>query len=152
MINIREAIENDIDAMVNIETASFSVPWSRTAFEESFENRYTKMFVAEDEDKVVGYSVIGLIVPDAEILNVAVEESYRRQGIGEMLIDSLIALGDKEDVSDFFLEVRASNEPAIELYRKKGMEVIGRRKDYYDMPVEDAVLMHYKNESGEILC
>ena len=152
MINIREAIENDIDAMVNIETASFSVPWSRTAFEESFENRYTKMFVAEDEDKVVGYSVIGLIVPDAEILNVAVEESYRRQGIGEMLIDSLISLGDKEDVSDFFLEVRESNEPAIELYLKKGMEIIGRRKDYYQMPVEDAVLMHYKNESGEILC
>ncbi len=152
MINIREASEKDIDAMEIIETSSFSVPWSRQAFEESFENRYTKLFVAEDGDKVIGYSVIGLIVPDAEILNVAVDPEYRRQGIGEMLIDSLIALGDKEDVSDFFLEVRESNEPAIELYRKKGMEVIGRRKDYYQMPVEDAVLMHYKNESGEILC
>lgn len=152
MINIREARENDIDAMESIETVSFSVPWSRQAFEESFENRFTKMLVAEDGDKVVGYSVIGLIVPDAEILNVAVDEAYRRQGIGEMLIDSLIALGDKEDVSDFFLEVRESNEPAIELYLKKGMEVIGKRKDYYQMPVEDAVLMHYKNESGEILC
>ena len=152
MINIREANEKDIDAMEAIETASFSVPWSRQAFEESFENRYTKMFVAEDGDQVVGYSVIGLIVPDAEILNVAVDQEYRRQGIGEMLFDTLIALGDKEDVSDFFLEVRESNEAAIELYRKKGMEVIGRRKDYYQMPVEDAVLMHYKNESGEILC
>ena len=152
MISIREAVENDIDAMENIETASFSVPWSRQAFEDALENQYTRIYVAEDGDKVVGYSIIGLIVPDAEILNVAVDQEYRRQGIGEMLIDMLIALGDKEDVSDFFLEVRQSNEPAIELYRKKGMEVIGKRKDYYQMPVEDAVLMHYKNESGEILC
>lgn len=152
MINIREAIEKDIDAMEIIETASFSVPWSRQAFEESFENKYMKLFVAEDEEMVIGYSIMGLMVPDAEILNIAVDHNYRRQGIGEMLFDTLIAFGDKEDVSDFFLEVRESNEPAIELYRKKGLEVIGKRKDYYQMPVEDAVLMHYKNESGEILC
>lgn len=152
MINIREAIEKDIDAMEIIETASFSVPWSRQAFEESFENKYMKLFVAEDEDMVIGYSIMGLMVPDAEILNIAVDHNYRRHGIGEMLFDTLIAYGDKEDVSDFFLEVRESNEPAIELYRKKGLEVIGKRKDYYQMPVEDAVLMHYKNESGEILC
>ena len=111
-----------------------------------------KLFVAEDEEMVIGYSIMGLMVPDAEILNIAVDHNYRRQGIGEMLFDTLIAFGDKEDVSDFFLEVRESNEPAIELYRKKGLEVIGKRKDYYQMPVEDAVLMHYKNESGEILC
>ena len=121
-------------------------------FEESFENKFFKMYVAEEGEKIVGYAAVGLIIPDAEILNIAVDVNYRRQGIGEMLLDTLLSLGDKEDVSDFFLEVRESNEAAIELYYKKGMEEIGRRKNYYKMPVEDAVLMHYKNESGEILC
>ena len=69
-----------------------------------------------------------------------------------MLFDRILAYLDKKDVSDLFLEVRESNEAAIELYLKKGFEVIGRRKQYYQRPVEDAVLMHYKNESGEILC
>ena len=152
MINIREATENDIDEIFVIENASFTVPWSKQMIEETFENPYTKMFVAEDDKSVVGYSSLGLIVPDAELLSIAVKNEYRRQGIGEMLFDSVLAFADKEDVSDIFLEVRESNEAAIELYLKKGMEVIGRRKEYYQKPVEDAVLMHYKNESGEILC
>ena len=152
MINIREATENDIDGIFLIENSSFTVPWSREMIEETFENKYTKVFAAEDGEELVGYASIGLMVPDAELLSIAVSSDRRREGIGEMLFDSIKAYADKKDVSDIFLEVRESNEAAIELYLKKGFEVIGRRKQYYQMPVEDAVLMHYKNESGEILC
>ncbi len=152
MINIREATENDIDGIFNIENESFTVPWSREMIEETFENSYTKVFAAEDGEELVGYASVGLMVPDAELLSIAVKTDRRRQGIGEMLFDSILAFLDKQDVSDLFLEVRESNEAAIELYLKKGFEEIGRRKAYYQKPVEDAVLMHYKNESGEILC
>ena len=152
MISIREATENDLDGIFNIENSSFTVPWSREMIEDTFYNNYTKVFAADDGEELVGYASVGLMTPDAELLSIAVDPKRRREGIGEMLFDSILAYLDKKDVSDLFLEVRESNEAAIELYLKKGFEVIGRRKQYYQRPVEDAVLMHYKNESGEILC
>lgn len=152
MINIRKAEAKDIDEIINIENASFSTPWSRSSFEDDFDNEYIDFYVAEDEEKLIGYASIGLIIPDAEILNIAVDEKYRRQGIGEMLFDTLMNCAYKKEVSDLFLEVRESNEPALELYSKKGFNVLGRRKNYYKLPEEDAIMMHYKLASGELLC
>ena len=78
---------------------------------------------------------------DTDILSVAVRPSFRRFGIGKMLMDNIIVTADKKGVTDVFLEVRKSNISAISLYEKTGFEKIGERKNFYDLPREDAVLM-----------
>ena len=82
MISVREATENDIDGIFNIENSSFTVPWSREMIEETFENNYTKVFAADDGEELVGYASVGLMVPDAELLSIAVDPKRRREGIG----------------------------------------------------------------------
>ncbi len=140
-IKIRLAEEKDIKKIADIEAECFTTPESESSVKDVIENPVYEAFVAEYDGEVVGHTITMTSCGDTDILSVAVRPSFRRFGIGKMLMDNIIVTADKKGVTDVFLEVRKSNIPAISLYEKTGFEKIGERKNFYDLPREDAVLM-----------
>lgn len=96
----------------------------------------------ESDAVVTGYALLRCF-DDAEIIRIATDSRCRRQGIGSMLLEALLAEVHKRDIHSIFLEVRSSNMPAIKLYEHAGFERAGVRRDYYSAPTEDAIIMRY---------
>ncbi len=140
-INVRLAEEKDIKVIASIEAECFTTPESEASIRDVIENPVYEAFVAEADGEVVGHTITMTTCGDADILSVAVRPSFRRFGIGKILMENIFLSAEKNEVSDIFLEVRKSNIPAISLYEKTGFEKIGERKNFYDLPREDAVLM-----------
>lgn len=140
---IRKASKEDIEAIYAIEVDSFSVPWSLESITKELENPVAYYLIAEEEGQVLGYAGLWDVVGEGQITNIAVRPSGRRKGIGKQLVDGLIAYGKDKNLEVLILEVRASNTPAINLYTGTGFTDIGRRKNYYTKPTEDAILMAY---------
>ena len=139
---IRRMILADIDQVVEIDRASFSLPWPPRSFQyELTDNAASRSWVAEFEGRIVGMIVIWMIVDEAHIATIAVLPDYRRQGIGEKLLLHALARARNEGAHKAFLEVRAGNAAAQDMYRKYGFLVDGRRPRYYKDNNEDAVLM-----------
>ncbi|NCB64213.1 MAG: ribosomal-protein-alanine N-acetyltransferase [Clostridia bacterium] len=128
-------------AIAEIERASFSQPWSESMLAEELYNDNASFIVAQAEDgTVLGYAGLHAVLDEGYIDNVAVAEAHRRQGVADALLDTFQRFG-KANLAFLTLEVRVSNRPAIDLYLKHGFAQVGRRKDYYKAPVEDAILM-----------
>ena len=131
-----------IPAIAALEREYFSLPWTEEQLSRYMERENSLFFAAFDGSKLVGYIGAAAVLDEMEIFNVAVAESHRRRGIGERLVcallDAALEMGGIERVT---LEVRAGNSGAIALYEKLGFEEVGRRKNYYEKPREDAVLM-----------
>jgi ribosomal-protein-alanine N-acetyltransferase len=138
---IRPARADDAPRFLPIEREAFSDPWSELGFREALETPIGFGLVAEQEDRVVGYLLGRLVVPEAEILNVAVAASVRGQGIGRALVESALGLLAERGVREVFLEVRASNAVALRLYHSVGFRVSGVRRRYYRLPSEDALVL-----------
>lgn len=116
-------------------------PWSEALFQEALENPQVSVLLAQGEDgAVLGYAVLSVILDEGNLDNIAVARPARRQGVADALLSVLTGFG-REHLACLMLEVRASNAPAIALYEKHGFAAVGRRKNYYDAPREDAVLM-----------
>lgn len=143
MITIDQMKLDDLDQVLEIEEASFSSPWSRTAFEMEIggENRYAYYLVARDGDTVAGYLGAWFIVNEAHITNVATRPTYRRRGIGEMLMSHFFMKAAQRNIDAVTLEVRVSNYGAQSLYRKLGFKEMGIRPRYYQDNQEDALIM-----------
>lgn len=141
MVQIREMQLDDLEEVMEIENDSFSKPWTETGFFSFLIRNDTLFLVAEENDSICGYGGVVMAADEGDITNVAVAKQCRNQGIGRMLIAELIHRTEEVGVSRLFLEVRASNQPAIHLYQKMGFEQNGKRKNYYESPVEDALLM-----------
>ena len=124
-----------------LERRCFSDPWSEKSIASELENPLSLWFVAMDGNRVCGYVGSQTVLGESDMMNIAVSGDYRRQGIGEQLISRLIRELSKRGSHILCLEVRASNEAAIALYKKHGFEEVGRRKNYYEDPKEDALLM-----------
>ena len=133
--------ERDFDEIVAIEEAVFTDAWMRDDFETALTVKEQVFLVAEKGSRVVGYCGMWVIVDNGEIMNVAVAENARRQGIAERMLLLLMEEGRRRGAVAFQLEVRESNDAARTLYRKLGFEDVGRRKSYYSHPTEDAILM-----------
>lgn len=135
--------DKDVNGVFDISNASFSSPWSLESIEGEINNPLAKYIVARDEDSnlVVGFVGIWIVVGEGSITNISVHTDYRKQGIGAKLLESLINLCTHLDCSLINLEVRASNYPAQNLYKKYGFVVDGLRKGYYEDNKEDAILM-----------
>ena len=124
-----------------LERACFSRPWSEAMLENELWNDSAVVIVAEGEDgTVLGYAGLQTVLVEGYINNVAVADAYRRQGVADELIAAVVRFGQAK-LAFLTLEVRASNAPAIALYAKHGFAEAGRRKNYYDDPKEDAILM-----------
>lgn len=141
MFTIRPMRESDIEQVVAIENSIFSIPWSAKSFIDACKEEYNIYLVCEMDSKVVGYCGLWTVLGEGNITNMAVDEEYRKCGIGSALMQAMELLGQKMDVSIFFLEVRAGNIAAQKLYEKMGYREIGRRKGFYEKPVEDALVM-----------
>ncbi len=144
MIQIREMQWDDLDQVMEIENACFSVPWTETGFFTFLLRDDALFLVAEDGEDIYGYCGIVMVMDEGDITNVAVAASMRNQGIGKMLLNKLFEETKNRGVNKIFLEVRESNESAIHLYEKMGFVVTGRRKNYYQAPGEDAILMMHE--------
>lgn len=97
--------------------------------------------LAVENDTVLGYAVLSSVLDEGSIDNVAVAPSQRRRGVAHALIADAVRRGRERALSFITLEVRASNDPAIRLYEKHGFVPVGRRRNYYEKPREDAILM-----------
>ena len=140
-MQIRHMTKEDCVQVAAIEAASFSVPWSLNAFTETVEKENFRYFVAEEEGEILGYCGFLFVLDEAEIPNVCVKASARKRGIGKQIMTALMEEAKKLGMAVLYLEVRESNTPARTLYKSLGFEENGIRKNFYEHPVEHAVLM-----------
>ncbi|HHT87693.1 MAG TPA: ribosomal protein S18-alanine N-acetyltransferase [Clostridiales bacterium] len=138
---IRNMTIADVDEVYIIEQETFSNPWSRASFIESLSDPNNTYLVATVDGRVVGYCGFWGVAEEGHIYNVAVKEGYKKQGIGFRMLKELIAQAAARGITSMTLEVRRSNQPAINLYKKLGFTEAGIRKDFYTKPIEDAVIM-----------
>jgi [ribosomal protein S18]-alanine N-acetyltransferase len=141
-LTIRRMTVDDIPSVLDLDQKSFSLPWPERSFRfELTDNPASRCWVAELDGKVVGMIVVWLIVEEAHVATFATHPDFRRQGIAKRLLSFTLQQLIKEGARSSFLEVRESNIPAQEMYRKFGYEETGRRKRYYKDNDEDAILM-----------
>lgn len=127
--------------VAELERLCFAAPWSEAMLAEELYNDTASFIVAEGEDgAVLGYVGLHVILDEGYIDNVAVRPDCRRQGIADRLLDVFCRFGE-EKLAFLTLEVRPSNTAAVALYRKHGFQEAGRRRDYYENPREDALLL-----------
>lgn len=142
MIVVRRMEAADVPRVAALEVASFTAPWKADTFEHLLERSACHLLVLDDGDEgVVAYAVLWCILDQGELANLAVAESHRGRGLGRRLLDEVMDQAREAGVEKLYLEVRESNAAAIHLYRSAGFEEVGRRKKYYDHPVEDALIM-----------
>lgn len=132
--------KSHIADIAQLEKSLFSAPWDEASLQSELNNPLSLWLVAMDEDKLAGYIGSQSVLGESDMMNLAVEPAYRRQGIGRQLVESLIAALAAENHC-LTLEVRASNEPAIRLYETMGFLQVGRRPRYYQRPPEDALIL-----------
>lgn len=131
-----------LDQVAELERICFSTPWSRNMLAEELENALSAFLVTlDDGDNVVGYAGLQVILDEGSITNVAVRPDCRRQGIAGKLLQVFLDFAQGNHLAFLTLEVRASNYDAIALYGSRGFREAGRRKNYYEHPREDAIIM-----------
>ena len=133
--------EEHIPEIAEIERLCFSLPWSENALKDELENENAHFLTALTFSRVSGYIGIIEICGEADITNVAVHPDFRRFGIGKKLLDTAEKQATERKCESITLEVRESNEAAISLYSGNGYSPIGIRKNFYEKPTENAVLM-----------
>jgi ribosomal-protein-alanine N-acetyltransferase len=132
----------DVDAVVDIERDSFSMPWSRGAFlYEVEQNRVARCWVCRADGALMGYLCLWEIGGEIHITNIAVDRPHRRQGIARWMLTEILEDARRRGARTVFLEVRPTNTEALGLYEALGFHVIGRRKGYYYDTGEDALVM-----------
>lgn len=131
-----------LDEVTELERICFSTPWSRNMLAEELDNALSAFLVAlDDSNRVVGYAGLQVVLDEGYITNVAVRPECRRQGIAGKLLQVFIDFAQGNRLAFLTLEVRASNYDAIALYGSRGFRSMGRRKNYYEHPREDAIIM-----------
>lgn len=141
-VMIRRMTLDDIEQVVAIDRVSFSLPWPERSFRfELTDNPASRCWVAEVDGKIVGMIVVWLIVDEVHVATIATHPEFRRQGIAKNLLSHALQHMSTEGAQSSFLEVRAGNFAAQDLYRKFGFEESGVRRHYYRDNDEDAILM-----------
>lgn len=140
-MNFEPAVLENIDEMLKIEKKSFASHWNRQTFldELSADNGY--YIKIKDKGAILGYSGFRYVLDEAHITTLAVHHRFRKKGIGTKLIEQLIKDAKARGLKKLYLEVRQSNIPAQKIYKRLGFKVIDRRREYYQHPVEDALVM-----------
>lgn len=141
-MEIRQHKNEDLKAIAQIESVSINPPWSYNAICSFSECETSKILVAECENTVVGYITYSVVLDEVQIANVATHPDHRRKGVAQRLLNTLYESSKNANMAVITLEVRQTNIPAIELYTKCGYTEVGRRKNYYKNPTEDAILMN----------
>lgn len=141
MLIFRRGTEEDIQRITELEAETFSDAWSEQGLYESFCQKHVFMAVAEIDGVFAGYCIMYCVMDEAEIARIAVSETARRRGIGKGLLDYACEQCRAQNIVRLLLDVRESNEGAIAFYKKHGFQTDGIRKNFYELPKENAVLM-----------
>jgi ribosomal-protein-alanine N-acetyltransferase len=140
-ILVRQLVGDDLDAVMEIENASFSAPWSLSTFRSLLRRGDADVLAAVEDGQLRGYAICWTILDQAELGNVAVAGDARRRGVARMLVRAALDRARERGAAECYLEVRHSNLAARSLYETHGFEVISRRRRYYSNPTEDAIVM-----------
>ena len=140
-MNIIKMDPGHVSQVAYLETVCFHDPWSEKSIASELENALSLWLVAVEGDVVIGYVGSQTVLGWTDMMNVAVHPDHRRKGVGERLVLALEEALKELESTCLTLEVRASNEPAKALYEKLGFTEVGRRKNYYRNPKEDALIM-----------
>ena len=138
---IEEMRKEHLRSVMEIEQSSFSNGWSEQSFIEELEKQSSHKFVAVENSQVIGFCVLDTVLDEGNLLDIAVDEKHRRQGVAKKLFDKMIEVAKEKKLSFITLEVRESSAPAVALYEALGFERVAVRKNYYSKPTENAVLM-----------
>ena len=133
--------KDHVSQIAQLEAQCFSDPWSEKSVASELENPLSLWLVAEENGQVFGYVGSQTVLDESDMMNVAVDPRFRRQGIARALIETLIAELAKMGSRCLRLEVRVSNENARALYARMGFQQLGLRKNYYHNPKEDALIL-----------
>lgn len=139
--SILNAGAKHIEQIERLEDECFSLPWTRDFIRSQLPDERHIFLVAVSGERLLGYVGMMYVLDEGYISNVAVAKDFRRQGLADALIDELTRRAAKLSLAFMTLEVRESNVPAIALYKKHGFTEVGKRKNYYELPREDALLM-----------
>jgi ribosomal-protein-alanine N-acetyltransferase len=140
---------DDLDAIVDLERRSFTHPWSARHFKDAMRSPprsrvmvLREPFAAEDARRgICAYSVVQAVADEMHVHNLAVDPSYRRRGVGRLLMELVLDWGRRRGARKAFLEVRPSNAAALALYRSLGFRTLSLRRRYYQHPIEDALVL-----------
>lgn len=140
---LRDMSEADLEAVLHIEREVHAHPWTAGNFSDALRSGYECKLYATAEDELLGYAILMLAVDEAELLDIAIAAQHQHRGWGQKLLEEMMVLARRRNMQRMVLEVRASNQPAINLYRKAGFADIGLRREYYpaENGREDAILM-----------
>ena len=138
----KDYLQEYLDEVAELERICFTTPWSRNMLAEELDNYLSAFLVAlDDNGKVAGYAGLQAVLDEGYITNVAVRPDCRKQGVASKLLQVFLDFAQANHLAFLTLEVRASNYPAIALYGSRGFRGVGRRKNYYEHPKEDAIIM-----------
>ena len=139
-ITVKKAEQCHVPQIAEIEKKSIPQPWSEAAFAAALEDEKVVTLAAFCGDVLCGFITGVYLLDTADIYSVAVSADYRKKGVGKRLLEEFFSVLP-DDVQAVNLEVRESNSPAIKLYEKTGFQSVGLRKNFYQEPRENAVLM-----------
>lgn len=142
-LEIEKMTSSHIEEIARLEKECFSSPWSEEGLKSELNNNFARFFVALSGGEIAGYIGSHNVLGEVYITNVAVFPEFRKNGVGKALVEFLVDEMKAEKAEIVTLEVRKSNFNAISLYEKCGFEKVGERKNFYEKPVEDAILMTY---------
>lgn len=140
-ISIEKMNESNVQGVKEISDLSFSSPWSLDALNKELSNERATYVVIKLGNKVVGFGGMWILFDEAEITNIAVHPEYRGHSFGDIIVDNMIKVAKDLGATCMTLEVRASNLPAINLYKKHSFSIEGTRKNFYENPREDGHIM-----------
>lgn len=140
-VRIRPMESRDLEAVADLEQASFTVPWSECLVADCLESRFDKVWVLEADGVIKGYCNMRVIAGEGELMRIAVSPDARGRGYARDLMETLVSHARKNGIHAVTLEVRASNLAAVNLYKSYGFEIQAVRKSYYTHPTEDALIM-----------
>lgn len=137
---------DDLNQIMAIEKIAYPFPWTRGNFLDSIYSGYETAVLRDQSQDIAGYFLVMLAVDEAHLLNITVRPDLQGKGLGRYLLDKVVELARRKSMASILLEVRPSNERALDVYRRYGFQSIGRRKGYYPAANdtrEDAIVMRF---------
>ncbi len=138
-VRLRE--DADAEAITALEEECFTDAWSPALMSQMFASEWDRIYVLEDEGRIIGYADVRNMYGDCDLMSICVTREARGRGGASLLMEYILEQAREDAARQILLEVRKSNAAAIGLYRKFGFEELGVRRGYYSNPVEDAVVM-----------
>lgn len=141
MVRYRKMTTADLQSVSDMERMLFSDAWSKKGLQDTMEHPCGHILVAETDGRVVGYAIVYLVADEGELMRLGVLPAFRRQKIGQGLLEYAAHLGKEKGICRIFLEVRDSNRTARSFYEQCGFTTDGVRRNFYENPTENAILM-----------